>query len=728
MYKYQQSNKPSKCLKLQEEETYLHTNNDGITFLNMKHPADAFALNLRAYISTLTPTLKCSMDFQTTDGYGMLLRYVASYVSKFHDGVPVDALYSYHVSDVQLAYRFLTTIQPLEPEMWMSLSNMKISWSNNRTKRYSIPAPANVPDNKQYIKYVSRPSELEHTSFTEYLRAFTPDGKRYQNGNTLVGLKSYMNDEYFFQYSLMNHPHRNLQELYHPSHNDLPNCIKFFAGAYCLNSEFWKDDSAIRTFLSIEGNKSHFIDTYISYLHSLIDTFQMWQLKIVSITDLNVSEDEEDYSLDHNQNVVKSYILTCLQNRFDTYSSHNNWNDFELEDRAMAERIISDHLRVPNCDWRQPVILIGKPGAGKTRTICSIVKTCVQQGLSVLICCPTGILSINYMDKFPVKVQTNTVHSAFGIHIDPDQQSFINHEISRYDLVILDEISMISQKNFYHVYTTVNTVAVRPVFLMAGDKAQQQPISTVNGKIVATKSVLEDVRFTNMCKCFSLHVQHRCEDEDLQQFLNTIRHFIPSASLLSHIQEGKVLCPNGIVNDCDIIRAIKQQPLATFLTVSRKAANRVNKCVLESLFHSPQPIATVQMDCELDVCPLYKGMRVMITQNRNKNLGVINGKIATVNMIENTTVYLQLSNERIVPIHMVTMDNHKVLYPFCPAYALTICKSQGQTLTQAIIWFDVDTVPTATAYVAISRVKTLESLRFLTPLKPCYFRPAATTI
>jgi hypothetical protein len=50
--------------------------------LRLHHPADAFAMNLRAYISTLIPFLKCRMDVQTTDHGSMVLLYVTSYVSK----------------------------------------------------------------------------------------------------------------------------------------------------------------------------------------------------------------------------------------------------------------------------------------------------------------------------------------------------------------------------------------------------------------------------------------------------------------------------------------------------------------------------------------------------------------------------------------------------------------------------------------------------------------------
>ena len=44
-------------------------------------------------------------------------------------------------------------------------------------------------------------------------------------------------------------------------------------------------------------------------------------------------------------------------------------------------------------------------------------------------------------------------------------------------------------------------------------------------------------------------------------------------------------------------------------------------------------------------------------------------------------------------------------YPFTPAYAQTITKSQGQNIKQLIIWLDGDLVPAGTAYFGFSRVR-----------------------
>ena len=57
---------------------------DGVQVLRLHHPAEAFAVNLRGYISSLVPSRKCRMDVQTSDGREMVLRYVASHVSKWH--------------------------------------------------------------------------------------------------------------------------------------------------------------------------------------------------------------------------------------------------------------------------------------------------------------------------------------------------------------------------------------------------------------------------------------------------------------------------------------------------------------------------------------------------------------------------------------------------------------------------------------------------------------------
>ena len=71
------------------------------------------------------------MDVQSANAKGMLLKYVASYITKWHGAFDDDALFSVHVRPYEAAYRHLRGLRPLEPEMWLSLSSKKVSWSKS---------------------------------------------------------------------------------------------------------------------------------------------------------------------------------------------------------------------------------------------------------------------------------------------------------------------------------------------------------------------------------------------------------------------------------------------------------------------------------------------------------------------------------------------------------------------------------------------------------------------
>ena len=115
--------------------------------------------------------------------------------------------------------------------------------------------------------------------------------------------------------------------------------------------------------------------------------------------------------------------------------------------------------------------------------------------------------------------------------------------------------------------------------------------------------------------------------------------------------------------------------------------------------------------------PLYRNMRVNITQNRNKKKGILNAQGATVLYMHNFTIFLKLINSKIVAIHLVTEieneGNRTTKYPIVPAYACTICKVQGQNLKQIIFWLDSKFVSAGTTYVTLSRIRKLDDLLFL---------------
>ena len=96
---------------------------DGTQCIQLSHPANAFVAHLQGYIDTVLPTLQCSMDVKTTNGCGMILKYVASYVSKAHESYHSDALYCRELRPSTAAFRYAQSLDMCEPGMWVLLSS-----------------------------------------------------------------------------------------------------------------------------------------------------------------------------------------------------------------------------------------------------------------------------------------------------------------------------------------------------------------------------------------------------------------------------------------------------------------------------------------------------------------------------------------------------------------------------------------------------------------------------
>ena len=146
------------------------------------------------------------------------------------------------------------------------------------------------------------------------------------------------------------------------------------------------------------------------------------------------------------------------------------------------------------------------------------------------------------------------------------------------------------------------------------------------------------------------------------------------------------------------------------------------------LFTNDQPFGYYNLDDNSEATPIFKGMKVMITQNRDKRNNVVNGQMAEVATCHGNTIFLKMPENKIALIHPVTSNTENgnvTCYPIRIAYAITMCKSQGQTLSKTILWFDRDNIPPGTGYVALSRVRKMSDISFLTPLKPCYFTPVS---
>jgi hypothetical protein len=156
---------------------------------------------------------------------------------------------------------------------------------------------------------------------------------------------------------------------------------------------------------------------------------------------------------------------------------------------------------------------------------------------------------------------------------------------------------------------------------------------------------------------------------------------------------------------------------------------------------------------------LCKGAKIRLTQNIWVERGLVNGSRGVVHDIvwpADADVYNELpkavlvkfedytgpalftdevDNKPVVPIFPVRRDFElrgvqcsRQQLPLCLSYAITVHKSQGLTLDQAVLDLDQAEFATGQTYVAISRVKSLSGLLFEAPFDFERFAPRTSSI
>ena len=113
----QQDYKDSK-LPVREEESAWDEEEQKLL---LHHSEEDKAAHVRAYFPSAMEITKCHEDVQWGDGNGAVLRYVATYNTKFSSSMNNDWLND-DASDYSVARRVLCGHKPLEPEMWLTLA------------------------------------------------------------------------------------------------------------------------------------------------------------------------------------------------------------------------------------------------------------------------------------------------------------------------------------------------------------------------------------------------------------------------------------------------------------------------------------------------------------------------------------------------------------------------------------------------------------------------------
>lgn len=408
----------------------------------------------------------------------------------------------------------------------------------------------------------------------------------------------------------------------------------------------------------------------------------------------------------------------------------------------------------------QSVFLTGKAGTGKTTLLKKIISSTYK---NAVIVAPTGIAALNaggvtihsffqlpfagFVPEFGVAPQfTNAVKletkDSLMRHFAMNKQR--QNMMRNLELLIIDEVSMLRADLLDAMDWTLRNVrrtnepfgGVQVLFI--GDLLQLPPVvkpeewsvlhNYYGGIFFFNARVLQEQKplYIELSKIY------RQQDDTFISVLNHLRD--------NRITEEDVKVLNQFVQpDFD---ALKEEGYIT-LTTHNSKADEMNAKALQSLKNKsfnysaevtgefPPHLFPIEKDMELKV-----GAQVMFIKNDisfDKNF--YNGKMGRIDSLSSAeiSVYFPEENRSIVvekyewsnirytlndktgEIEETVMGTF-VHYPLKLAWAITVHKSQGLTFDKAVL--DVsDVFAPGQAYVALSRLRTLQGLVLLKPMR-----------
>jgi ATP-dependent DNA helicase PIF1 len=397
------------------------------------------------------------------------------------------------------------------------------------------------------------------------------------------------------------------------------------------------------------------------------------------------------------------------------------------------------------------IFLTGAGGTGKTHTIRVITEWAAATGLQCAVTALTGCAALLLSTAH---VKAKTLHSWAGIGLATEAPHVLVEAIRRnkaalrrwrdVHLLIIDEVSMMTPELLEKIDIVARHVRKRTdspfggvQLILAGDFCQLPPVTRGISDESTTRFAFESpVWATLIEETHELTQIVRQSDPVFQQILNEARLGDLSEESIRILKTRKGLPwqteeirPTLLYTLNAKIAEINAQNMgaltgerATFAaaTVEREWVGRTRVGGVSPASPDVQrSLERLDKDAPYDTnLELCVGAQVMLISNVDQERGLVNGSRGVVTGY--SPVGLPIVRFLTSPVPVVVdrvnwwLDDYESIgraqIPLKVAYALTIHKSQGATLDSALISIGSSTFEYGQAYVALSRVKSLESL------------------
>jgi ATP-dependent DNA helicase PIF1 len=372
----------------------------------------------------------------------------------------------------------------------------------------------------------------------------------------------------------------------------------------------------------------------------------------------------------------------------------------------------------------------GPGGTGKTFLIQKMKTWGAANGKRVAVCAMTGTAA-QLIDGI-------TVHRWAGIGLGTPE-SFVRAGRNRTvaarwretDVLILDEVSMLEATLFEELDSLGKRIKrnLAPFggtqLVFCGDFCQLPPIGN------EARFCFESERWASVFPTtVRLTTMHRQKDH------------LEFASVLNEIREGRVTAPSKLLLESRL--NLTPPPDATRIVPTRHKADTINRCEYAELdpstervfaakyflpsFPSPESLAELEKLKERLVCTLRLKVGTVVMATFNVDENVCNGSQGVVvAFASNGFPVVRFNKGFCRTMNEICLGSEGYpgvsvrQVPLMYAWAITIHKSQGISLDVAEIDIGGDVFEDGQAYVALSRLRSLEGL-FLSSFDPSRIR------
>jgi len=425
------------------------------------------------------------------------------------------------------------------------------------------------------------------------------------------------------------------------------------------------------------------------------------------------------------------------------------------------------------------IFITGPGGTGKTHVIQHMVQHMNALNMSYQVCAMTGCAAVllNTGNSTPSTIYPQTVrtlHSWSGIGLGNGPFSKIQQKVlynkraaARWrttKILIVDEVSMMSKK----IFETIEKIAcairkekTQPFggmqIVFCGDFFQLPPVGNVNEE----DSELFCFESDKWLQVFpqEAHVQlthiFRQDDDVYKRILHQIRwgELDEECAEILQKQMGKEIDPENVPTKLYAVRAktdfvnmnmyaklqteeyVYEMMTKTDIDTYTDCGKLIPSSLIEQRRQMTLPELTAEIDALMNMTNrpkllrLKKGARVMCLHNYDLDRGICNGAQGTVVDFAETTEMqvpvpiVHFTNGVRMKMNLVWQQSDEMpcigigQLPLCLAWALTIHKIQGATLSMAEMDLGNSVFEYGQTYVALSRVKNLQGL-YISALNP----------